>query len=85
MRNAKLIIAAAAAGLALVACHKQPQQATGDQNLSMDSGIPSNEVFANADIETLPADESSATPSNQLQNGYDNPDVNDVGDESNSE
>ena len=28
---------------------------------------------ANADIETLPADESSTTPSNQLQNGDDNP------------
>ena len=85
MRNAKLIIAVAAAVLALAACHKQAQQPAADQNLSMDSGIPSNEVLANADIETLPADESSATPSNQLQNGYDNPDVNDVGDESNSE
>jgi len=85
MRNAKMIIAAATAGLALAGCHKQSQQAAADQNLSMDSGVPSNEVLANADIETLPADESSATPSNQLQNGFDNPDVNDLGDESNSE
>jgi hypothetical protein len=53
--------------------------------MSLDSGVPSNEVLANADIETLPADESSATPSNQLQNGFDNPDVNDVGNASNSE
>ncbi len=36
-------------------------------------------MAGNADIETLPADESSTTPSNQLQNGYDNPDSNDVG------
>ena len=85
MRNAKMIIAVTAAALALGACHKQSQQAAADQNLSLDSGVPSNEVLANADIETLPADESSATPSNQLQNGYDNPDVNDLGDESNSE
>ena len=86
MRNAKMIIAVAAAGLALAGCHKQQsQQAAADQNLSLDSGVPSNEVLANADIETLPADESSATPSNQLQNGYDNPVVNDVGDQSNSE
>ena len=85
MRNAKMIIAVAVASLALAACHKQSQQAAADQNLSMDSGVPSNEVLANADIETLPADESSATPSNQLQNGYDNPDVNDLGDESNNE
>ena len=85
MRSAKMIIAAAAAGLALAACHKQSQQAAADQNLSMDSGVPSNDVLANADIETLPADESSATPSNQLQSGYDNPDVNDVSNDSNSE
>lgn len=29
-------------------------------------------------FDTLPADESSSTPSNQLVNGEDNPDVNDV-------
>jgi uncharacterized protein YcfL len=80
-----MIIAVTTATLALAGCHKQSQQAAADQNLSMDSGVPSNEVLANADIETLPADESSATPSNQLQNGYDNPDVNDLGDESNTD
>jgi hypothetical protein len=83
MPNAKLIAALAAAALSLAGCHKQPQ--AQDQNMSLDSGVPSNEVLANADIETLPADESSATPSNQLQNGFDNPDVNDVGNASNSE
>jgi hypothetical protein len=40
--------------------------------------VPSNEVLANAEIEMLPADESSTTPSNQLESGYDNPDVNDL-------
>jgi hypothetical protein len=33
----------------------------------------------NAQIETLPPDESSTTPSNQLQTGYDSPEVNDLG------
>ncbi len=59
---------------ALAACQKQPS----DQNIVVDNGIP-----ANADIETLPSDESSATPSNQLVNGDDNPDVNDLNGSSN--
>ena len=46
--------------------------------------VPDNQVAGNADIETLPPDESSATPTNQLQNGFDNPDVNDVGNSGNS-
>jgi hypothetical protein len=70
-----------ALGIALLAaggCHKQQQNS--EQNISMDADIPDNQVAAgNADMETLPADESSTTPSNQLQNGFDNPDVNDVG------
>ncbi|HSQ99426.1 MAG TPA: hypothetical protein VLM36_05870 [Sphingomicrobium sp.] len=78
MRNAKLIVAVGIASFALGACHRhQPSQ---DQNIAIDEGVPDNQVAAdNAQIETLPADESSTTPSNQLQNGFDNPDVNDVG------
>ncbi|HEX3424009.1 MAG TPA: hypothetical protein VHS33_11500 [Sphingomicrobium sp.] len=64
--------------LALGACQRQQQKAQ-DQNIAIDEGIPDNQIAENADIETLPADESSATPSNQLQNGFDNPDVNDIG------
>ena len=77
MRNASLIFALGLTVLALGACKKQ--QPAQDQNISIDEGIPDNQMAGNADIETLPADESSTTPSNQLQNGYDNPDVNDVG------
>jgi hypothetical protein len=84
MPSAKIVIALATAALALAACNKQQQQAQ-DQNMSLDSGVPSNEVLANADIETLPSDESSATPSNELQSGYDNPDLNDVDTDTNSE
>lgn len=78
MPNARPIIVLGLAALALGACHKQ-QPAAQDQNIAIDEGVPSNQVLANSDIETLPADESSTTPSNQLQNGFDNPDVNDLG------
>jgi hypothetical protein len=63
------------ASLALSACGKQQQ--AQDQNIAIDEGVAANQV-GNADIETLPADESSTTPTNQLANGYDNPDVNSV-------
>ncbi len=80
MRNAKLPIASTIAAisfaaLAVSACHKKQQ----DQNISIDEGIPENQFAGNADVETLPPDESSTTPLNQLQNGSDNPDVNDIG------
>ena len=77
MSNAK-VLSFTVAVLALGACHKQqPNQV---QNMSIDEGVPTNQVAVdNAQIETLPADESSTTPSNQLQNGADNPDVNDLG------
>ena len=84
MPNANRIAVFAIAALALGACHKQEQEAQNNE-ISMDAGIPDNQVAAgNAEIETLPADESSATPSSQLQNGSDNPDVNSLG-TSNSE
>jgi hypothetical protein len=82
MPNARIIAALGIAALSLGACNKQPEQA--DQNISIDEGVPDNQVAGNADIETLPADESSTTPSNQLQNGFDSSDVNDVGNEGNS-
>jgi hypothetical protein len=63
------------ASLTLAACGKQQQPQ--DQNIAIDEGVAANQV-GNADIETLPADESSTTPTNQLANGYDNPDVNGV-------
>lgn len=77
MPNARAAIILGFAALAASACQKhQPE----DQNISIDDDVATNQVSAgNADIETLPADESSTTPSNQLQNGFDNPDVNDLG------
>jgi uncharacterized protein YcfL len=79
MSNAKIVAALGLAALALGGCSKQQQQ-TQNNDIAMDAGVPDNQVAAgNADIETLPADESSVTPSNQLQNGFDNPDVNGLG------
>jgi hypothetical protein len=66
----KLSIVASIAG-ATTACHKSPQQPSQDQNIAIGNGISGN-----ADIETLPPDESSQTTSNELANGSDNPDVN---------
>ena len=77
MRIAVRILALAVGAAVLAACHKaQPHQ---NQAMDIDENVPTNGLPDNADIETLPADESSTTPSNQLQNGYDNPDVNNLG------
>ncbi len=82
MRPAFKLLMIAGSAASVVACHKQEQQQPQqqDQNITVDNGMP-----ANADIETLPADESSATPSNQLQNGSDNADVNTSGEDENSD
>lgn len=74
MPNVRKTLAAVLLIGALAACRKEPS----DQNIVVDSGIP-----ANADIETLPPDESTSTPSNELVNGDDNPDVNDLNASSN--
>jgi hypothetical protein len=62
--------------LAAAACRKQPAE---DQNI-----VITNEIPANADIETLPADESTGTPTDQLENGSDNADVADLNASQNS-
>ena len=77
MRNAAKILTLVVATTALAACSKaQPER---NQELTMDDNLAAGELPPDADIETLPADESSTTPSNQLQNGYDSPEVNDLG------
>jgi hypothetical protein len=77
MRNARLTIVLGLTALAAGGCHSRQ---ANEQNISIDEDVPMNQVSAgNADVETLPADESSTTPSNQLQNGLDNPDVNELG------
>lgn len=79
MRNAaKVLILAASIG-ALGACHKHQQNAVATQDMSIDDNVPDNAAASNADIETLPADESSTASNGELNQGDDNPDVNDVG------
>jgi len=63
-----MLVLTVAAGLA--ACNK-PANENNVVTVDNDAATP-------ADVEALPPDESSATPSNELVNGSDNPDVNDV-------
>lgn len=85
MRNAEKIVVLVLLAMATDACHRHQQEQAQNTSLSMDEGIPENQVASNADVETLPPDESSATPSNQLASGFDNPDVNDLGNSGNSQ
>ena len=71
MPNAHKVFVLALGIAAVAACQKQPQP---EQNIVIDT----NAAMANADIEALPPDESSETPSNELVNGSDNPGVSDI-------
>jgi hypothetical protein len=76
MGNVWKVLVLAGAALAAAGCHSQQQE---DQNI-----VITNEMPANAEIEALPPDESSGTTTNELENGADNPDVNDLNASSNS-
>ena len=79
MRNAaRALILTLTFGAALAACHKQPQVTNNDE-IAIGDNLTSSEIPDNAEIETLPPDESSTTSSRELQNGQDNPDVNSIG------
>jgi uncharacterized protein YcfL len=81
MPSARLILLIVTAAVATAGCGKKsnPDQ-NMNQNMSVDDGVPTNQVSAaSPEIETLPADESSTTPSNQLQNGFDSPQENGPG------
>ena len=70
-----LLIAAAAA--ALTACHKQSREmAEANQDMGIDDNLSTGQMAANAEIETLPPDESDQTSNAELEKGDDNPDVN---------
>ena len=73
MRIVTKLLVLAGAVVATAACQKQSAE-----NIAIDN------IAANADVETLPADESSTTPSDQLANGQDNADVNELNASSNS-
>lgn len=66
--------------LALGACHtKTAANQAANEDLSIDDNLTSSQLPANAQIETLPPDESSEASNGELSRGQDNPDVNDLG------
>jgi hypothetical protein len=77
MRNAtKLLIL----GLGtLAACQKAQTNEAANSDMSVDGNLAAGQLPVNAQIETLPPDESSETSSGELNAGDDNPDVNEVG------
>ena len=77
MVRGSMALLVAVAALTIAACNKQEEN---DQNIIVDNG-----VMSNAEIEALPPDESSSTPSDQLANGDDNADVSDLNAASNAD
>ena len=77
MRNACRLTALAVAAL-LAACGKKAEEQAGSQDIALEENLTTG-LPANADIETLPPDESSGTSQEELNAGEDNPDVNDLG------
>ena len=63
----------------VAACGNKRQPAAENQDMSIESNLAQGQLPPNAQIETLPPDESSETTSVELNAGDDNPDVNDIG------
>ena len=78
MRNAASILIVTLGLLSAAACNKQPAGQATSQDMSVEGNLAYGQIPANAEIETLPPDESSATSSGELNSGDDNPDVNDL-------
>ncbi len=79
MPNAARILIIAFGAATLTACGKgaaQNDAANGD--MPIESNLAGGQIPANADIETLPPDESSETPSGELESGAASPQVNDL-------
>jgi hypothetical protein len=84
MRNAaKVLILAFGLG-ALAACSKHSgQNQAATQEMSIDDNLSTAGADTNAQIETLPPDESSTTSNGELNDGQDQPDVSTMDDNSN--
>jgi hypothetical protein len=75
---AKILILCISAG-ALAACgSKQSRNEAASQEMSIESNLADGQLPPDAEIETLPPDESSGTSSGELNAGDDSPDVNDL-------
>lgn len=81
MPNAVRVLMVAIGIAALLACHKpvSDANAAANEDLSLEDNISSGQVPSNTQVETLPADESSTTSSDELQKGEVKPTVNQVG------
>lgn len=77
MRDARIILIAGAA-IAISACGKGKQ--ADDQNLVITNAVPPN-----AEVETLPADETAGIPPDQLENGNGSTDGQDLNASANSQ
>jgi len=77
MRNAAKFLTLFIGAAALAACNKAAtNEAAANQDMSVEGNIASGQIPENAEVETLPPDESSVTTSGELNSGDDNPDVN---------
>ena len=77
MRNASRVTALVLAAF-LAACGRKAEEQASNQDIALEENLTTG-LPANADIETLPPDESSGTSQEELNAGEDNPDVNDLG------
>ncbi len=78
MRNAARILILFPAAVIAACGSKAPQNEAASQDMAIESNLADGELPANAEIETLPPDESSGTSSGELNSGDDSPDVNDL-------
>lgn len=78
MPSAARILIFASGAVALLGCHKQPPKTAQNDDLSIESNIASNQLPPNAELETLPSDESSTTSNSELAAGDDKADANGV-------
>jgi|KBSMisStaDraftv2_1062788.scaffolds.fasta_scaffold19287_4 hypothetical protein len=85
MQDAAKILTILSGVVALAACKNQQSNEAANQDLSIESNFADGQLPANAEIETLPPDESTETTSGELNAGEDNPDVNDLNRTTNSD
>jgi hypothetical protein len=64
--------------VALASCHKEQPRAPLNDTMAVDENVAAGALPPDADIETLPPDESSVTSNGELAAGDDDPDVNDL-------
>ena len=79
MRNAAKLLTMLISVTTFAACNKAATNEAASQDMSVEGNLASGQLPDNAEIETLPPDESSVTTSSELNSGDDNPDVNNLG------